>query len=158
MKLAGLWFCGVFCSCFGAGGYRCPLAAQGRGLLASVACGRTSHAAALDVLGQTNLRAVPCCCIWVALRWWAPRAHTACFRLHSVVVGWVPAACGTTGCRRGTYMWVGAAVDRFCDGCQVWYACFECMQAAPLWGYLGYLWYPISANFKCAVLRHAGQT
>jgi hypothetical protein len=34
MSLAGLWFCGVFCSCscFGAGGYRCPLAAQGRGL------------------------------------------------------------------------------------------------------------------------------
>jgi hypothetical protein len=25
-------------------------------------------------------------------------------------------------------------------------------------GYLGYLWYPISANFKCALLRHAGQT
>lgn len=25
-------------------------------------------------------------------------------------------------------------------------------------GGVGYLWYPISANYKCALLRHAGQT
>ena len=29
---------------------------------------------------------------------------------------------------------------------------------SPTLGHLGYLWYPISANFKCALLRHAGQT